>query len=1048
MIQKYHLKIISGPEKGQVYILKKEVITIGRNLSNDLALSERSIEERHARIFVSQDGLAIEDINSNSGTYVNGSRIYSLTRIPLNAKIRIGQKVEIKVGEEKALSPSVGKKQTPAEDSKVLQILNGPNAGESCRLTEGKHSIGRGFNNDIVLSSSGVSGEHAMIVVKSGVISVDDIGSAAGTYVNGVKIEDACEIKPGDEIRFGTEVTCRIQPVNVPQERKAAVQVNRKRLWVGLLLAAGLILAGYVWLQNLPPDPGRRALISMQSPLDGSTLIAKRPALISAELRDTAGLSRVEVWINDEIAFAESISSRRQYQFALPWTPPLVGRYSIFLRAFNLDGEVSFSRVLEVFAGQLAYLVPPGYSLEMIAEEFGVTANAIEDANPQMICPAARDQFAVGIVALDLDHAVGQGETLASIAQDYGITEDAIRNVNPGLTEPAAPGTILVLKSVHKVVTTPTGTADTCETVQSAIDSVGKDFPEDSKVISQFSLPDAAENPYPGQYINIPPREVPVKITPPKNIPEHPYNLSFSQLPICGQALLTWDYVGPEDALAGFVIYAARPGQKWIQKIAAVGPASREAGLKFDMAGLWQIYAASKRQDGIENIIAADYQAPGCEGMEEAELGVISVPHNLRMGRSQLVSQGGLFELASRDSLAWDWQPGQGGESVIGFEIILREFLNSATYQDTVLDVVYDRLARSSAVWPSSGERICGRPAALMVRALGQEGAFSEYSDPLQLEAFPCEEDVERGGLLAYGDEIESFINDQNKFEDWVFEGKRGERVTLDITHACLEVRLGLNPIHFQCHDDAPSRNTGFTLTQDGIYTIHVMQDERGNADYQLSINGASRYQVSLNVNEIFVQDAEEGDGDEILILFAAAEVLKTGEHDTAIKGQRVASPEFEYTGRISMGAWAVKGAVEEGSYPVDGVIQLELDADKDVLFSFVLVEMDEFSRGVEISEMINNLAVDGYILPGEIGLDANTVSAWEQFETFGLKLFPGGNFLSLGAGNDLLGEWIRYFRFPINGDFSDDLIIEGIHWAKRYRYEVDFTLMIRENSE
>lgn len=56
------------------------------------------------------------------------------------------------------------------------------------QLTKDRTTMGRRPYNDVVLDNLAVSGEHAAIQMKSGVATLEDLGSTNGTYVNGKPI--------------------------------------------------------------------------------------------------------------------------------------------------------------------------------------------------------------------------------------------------------------------------------------------------------------------------------------------------------------------------------------------------------------------------------------------------------------------------------------------------------------------------------------------------------------------------------------------------------------------------------------------------------------------------------------------------------------------------------------------------------------------------------------------------------------------------------------------------------------------------------------------
>ncbi len=63
-------------------------------------------------------------------------------------------------------------------------------------------AVGRAKDNDIVIDNPSVSRYHLFIQRKDGKVKLKDLGSGNGTYVNGVKVEEAV-IKPDDLILIG-----------------------------------------------------------------------------------------------------------------------------------------------------------------------------------------------------------------------------------------------------------------------------------------------------------------------------------------------------------------------------------------------------------------------------------------------------------------------------------------------------------------------------------------------------------------------------------------------------------------------------------------------------------------------------------------------------------------------------------------------------------------------------------------------------------------------------------------------------------------------------
>lgn len=100
-----------------------------------------------------------------------------------------------------------GQKETPqAEPRKLvgwLVTFDIDPAGTDFRLTVGRHKIGRGAENEIVINQPGVSELHATLLYRAGKFLLQDNLSVNGTFVNGDMIADKTELNNGDVIRMG-----------------------------------------------------------------------------------------------------------------------------------------------------------------------------------------------------------------------------------------------------------------------------------------------------------------------------------------------------------------------------------------------------------------------------------------------------------------------------------------------------------------------------------------------------------------------------------------------------------------------------------------------------------------------------------------------------------------------------------------------------------------------------------------------------------------------------------------------------------------------------
>jgi DNA-binding NtrC family response regulator len=87
-------------------------------------------------------------------------------------------------------------------DGFTLTVLEGPDAGASCRATTSELSVGTAASNEIVLHDLTVSRHHFSVAATPDGLKLRDLGSSNGTWVNGVRMESGY-VEDGARVRCG-----------------------------------------------------------------------------------------------------------------------------------------------------------------------------------------------------------------------------------------------------------------------------------------------------------------------------------------------------------------------------------------------------------------------------------------------------------------------------------------------------------------------------------------------------------------------------------------------------------------------------------------------------------------------------------------------------------------------------------------------------------------------------------------------------------------------------------------------------------------------------
>ena len=111
----------------------------------------------------------------------------------------------------------------------AIRFLSGPLAGQSVVMQKDQYLIGRNADCDLQIDSNGISKNHCRLVVDNGEITVEDLNSRNGTFVDGRKIVKS-PVRPGQKISVNKSL---IEIVNISSNIIQMPQLNYQQNAIG-----------------------------------------------------------------------------------------------------------------------------------------------------------------------------------------------------------------------------------------------------------------------------------------------------------------------------------------------------------------------------------------------------------------------------------------------------------------------------------------------------------------------------------------------------------------------------------------------------------------------------------------------------------------------------------------------------------------------------------------------------------------------------------------------------------------------------------------------
>jgi len=184
-------------------------VTFGSAQENTIPLMKNAtVSPTHCQLTIEEDQIYLTDLNSQSGTLVNGTAIQMPTLITVSSVIKIGtQSFEVIEIEREARTLMIS-----------FEELQGQQKGQVFTVQIRHLILGRSEKSahiHIPDPNRTLSRQHAQFELRGNEIYLTDLDSTNGTFVDEIRIDKPTPITVGSSIRFGN-ICCRasaIEPI-------------------------------------------------------------------------------------------------------------------------------------------------------------------------------------------------------------------------------------------------------------------------------------------------------------------------------------------------------------------------------------------------------------------------------------------------------------------------------------------------------------------------------------------------------------------------------------------------------------------------------------------------------------------------------------------------------------------------------------------------------------------------------------------------------------------------------------------------------------------
>lgn len=150
--------------------------TVGRDPNSNLVISNNKVSSRHIQLIYKNNQVFVTDLQSTNGTFINGHRI--------SGEVALQQGDTLSLTKENIVSWQYGQAISSPQRAIGELVPEGMSMSPITLHVGMRLTLGRNGNNDIVINSPTVSGNHCVITVDhGGNVEIVDNNSTNGTFI-------------------------------------------------------------------------------------------------------------------------------------------------------------------------------------------------------------------------------------------------------------------------------------------------------------------------------------------------------------------------------------------------------------------------------------------------------------------------------------------------------------------------------------------------------------------------------------------------------------------------------------------------------------------------------------------------------------------------------------------------------------------------------------------------------------------------------------------------------------------------------------------------